>query len=114
MCGPPFTFFLPRMRELKTPFLGEERYRKLLAAAESYLKEERDLRGFDPVKGWIHATAHTADLLAALVGIRCLQSRTRQLCWGDLVEARRSGRGFCVGEQDRLANVLRDGGAGGF
>src|SRR5882757_5051674 len=54
-------------RELKTPFLGEERYRKLLAAAESYLKEERDLRGFDPVKGWIHATAHTADLLAALV-----------------------------------------------
>jgi len=37
-------------RELKTPFLGEERYRKLLEAALNYLRDEKDLRGFDAEK----------------------------------------------------------------
>jgi hypothetical protein len=55
-------------RDLKAPFLTEERYRTLLADALAYLKGERDLRGFDPAIGWIHATAHTADLLTALAG----------------------------------------------
>jgi hypothetical protein len=94
-------------RELKAPFLGEERYRKLLEAAESYLKEERDLRGFDPVKGWIHATAHTADLLAALARHpsfteqdqgAVLRALWRKLATADVV--------FAYGEQDRLANVI--------
>jgi hypothetical protein len=94
-------------KELKSPFLGEERYRKLLAAAESYLKEERDLRGFDPVKGWIHATAHTADLLAGLVQHRLFTKQDQAAVLGaiwwklegaDLV--------FAYGEQDRLANAL--------
>ena len=52
-------------RELKSQFLGEERYHKLLAAALEYLKDEKDLRGFDEKKGWIHAMAHAADLIAA-------------------------------------------------
>ena len=55
-------------RDLKTPFLTEERYQTLLEEALAYLKDERDLRGFDPAIGWIHATAHTADLLTALAG----------------------------------------------
>src|SRR5262249_42087264 len=53
-------------RELKTPFLGEPGYRRLLDSALRYLDNEKDLRGFDAGKGWIHSTAHTADLLAAL------------------------------------------------
>src|SRR5215472_2578538 len=53
-------------RDLKEPFLGESRYRTLLDSALTYLGGERVLRGFDAKKGWIHATAHTADLLAAL------------------------------------------------
>ncbi|MCK7495333.1 MAG: DUF2785 domain-containing protein [Comamonadaceae bacterium] len=34
--------------------------------ALAYLRDERDLRGIDPSVGWIHATAHTADLLKFL------------------------------------------------
>jgi hypothetical protein len=94
-------------RELKKPFLGESRYRELLQAAESYLKEERDLRGIDPVKGWIHATAHTADLLAALAQHPLFtkqdQAAVLRAIWWKL-----SGADvvFAYGEQDRLANVL--------
>ena len=34
--------------------------------ALAYLRDERDLRGLEPRVGWIHATAHTADLLKFL------------------------------------------------
>jgi hypothetical protein len=53
-------------RDLQQPFLSPAQYRDLLASALAYLRDERDTRGFDPTKGWIHSTAHTADLLAAL------------------------------------------------
>src|SRR5882724_136948 len=61
-------------RDLKSPFLGETGYRKLLDDSLIYLRQERDLRGFDPVKGWIHSTAHTADLLASLAASPLFQS----------------------------------------
>jgi hypothetical protein len=48
------------------PVLDGRGYRELLDAALAYLRDERDLRGFDPRAGWIHATAHTADLLRFL------------------------------------------------
>src|SRR5258708_8404239 len=38
-------------RDLKMPFLGEERYRALLANALAYLRDERDLRGVSPTLG---------------------------------------------------------------
>jgi hypothetical protein len=94
-------------RELKTPFLGEPRYRKLLESAISYLVDEKDLRGFDVTNGWIHATAHTADLLAALAGntfftkqeqVTVLNAIGTRLGTADSV--------FTYGEQDRLANVI--------
>ncbi len=48
------------------PALDDRGYRGLLEAAFAYLHDERDLRGFEPRVGWIHATAHTADLLKFL------------------------------------------------
>ena len=94
-------------RELKAPFLGDARYRVLLEAAETYLKDERDLRGFDAKKGWIHATAHTADLLAALARHPSFtkqdQGRVLTAIGQRLATA---GTIFGFGEQDRLANVL--------
>lgn len=94
-------------RELKTPFLGEERYRKLLEAALNYLRDEKDLRGFDAEKGWIHATAHTADLLAALARHSSFtkqdQGAALRAIWWKLEGA---DVVFAFGEQDRLANVL--------
>jgi hypothetical protein len=94
-------------RERKTPFLGEARYRALLASALEYLRDEKDLRGFDPVKSWIHATAHAADLLAALAAhplfrkqdqAAVLHAITQRLATANEV--------FLYGEQDRLANVV--------
>ena len=76
-------------------------------AVLSTLKDERDLRGFDAVKGWIHATAHTADLLAALVRhpsfaqqdqAAVLRAIWRRLATADVV--------FAFSEQDRLANAI--------
>jgi len=91
-------------RDLKMPFLGEERYRTFLANALAYLRDERDLRGFDPTLGWIHATAHTADLLAALAGNPLLRNvdQARLL---DAISRRLSSAHeiFTYGEQDRLS-----------
>jgi hypothetical protein len=52
--------------ELQDPVLDDSGYRRLLDEALAYLAAERDLRGIDPRVGWIHATAHTADLLKFL------------------------------------------------
>ena len=93
-------------RDLKMPFLGEERYRTFLANALAYLRDERDLRGFDPTLGWIHATAHTADLLAALAANPFLKNEDQ----GRLLDAiaRRLSSAheiFTYGEQDRLSEL---------
>jgi hypothetical protein len=53
-------------RESTDPALGDAGYRRLLDDALAYLRDERDLRGLEPRVGWIHATAHTADLLKFL------------------------------------------------
>jgi uncharacterized protein DUF2785 len=94
-------------RELKSQFLGEARYRTLLDAALQYLNEEKDVRGFDSKKGWIHATAHTADVLAVLVRhpsfAQADQARVLDAVGKRLATA---GTIFSYGEQDRLANAL--------
>ena len=94
-------------RELKWQFLGEERYRKLLDAALQYLSEEKDVRGFEGKKGWIHATAHTADLLAALARHPYFTEQDQAPVL-DTVAKRLATAGiiFSFGEQERLANVL--------
>ena len=94
-------------RDLRAPFLGRERYRTLLERTLEYLRDERDLRGFDATKGWVHATAHTADLLAELANnpefakedqSDVLRAVTQRLATADEV--------FTYGEQDRLANAV--------
>jgi hypothetical protein len=52
--------------ESTDPALDEAGYRRLLDDALAYLRDERDLRGLEARVGWIHATAHTADLLKFL------------------------------------------------
>lgn len=91
-------------REVKSPFLGERRYHDLLAAAIEYLQAERDLRGYDAVLHWIHATAHTADLLGALANSPLLTreeaSSILRAIAGRLASAPQV---YTQGEQDRLA-----------
>jgi len=50
----------------RQPFLEADEVRQLAGEAAAYLKAELDLRGYVPGKGWAHAIAHTADLLAVL------------------------------------------------
>jgi uncharacterized protein DUF2785 len=93
-------------RDLKDPFLGEGRFRALLNAAVTYLSDERDLRGFDAKKGWIHATAHTADLLAALAENKLFTKQDQERVLNAIQKRLETANEiFSYGEQDRLANV---------
>jgi hypothetical protein len=94
-------------RDLKTPFLGPERYHALLNAALAYLASERDLRGYDERKGWVHATAHTADLLAVLARHPALKpAEQNQVLAGIARRLFTAPEVFTQGEQDRLAQAV--------
>ena len=94
-------------RELKTPFLGDERYRELLDAALRYLAAESDLRGFDADEGWVHATAHTADLLAVLARHQLFTPADQKRMLVGVAERLSSApEVYTQGEQDRLAQAV--------
>lgn len=94
-------------RDVKASFLGEQRYRTLLSSALNYLSAERDLRGFDPTKGWIHATAHTGDLLAFLAANPLFKADDQRGVLQAIAERLASARQiFSYGEQDRLASAI--------
>lgn len=94
-------------RDLLQPFLSPTQYRALLAAALNYLRDERDNRGFEPVKGWIHSAAHTADLLAALASDPRFTPADQQALFAAVENRLRSTTGiYSYGEQDRLAVAL--------
>ncbi len=94
-------------RDSKTPFLGETRYHQLLADAITYLESERDLRGYDATLGWIHANAHTADLLQALAASPLL-CKDEQHSILSAIAARLSSapQVYIQGEQDRMAAAV--------
>ncbi len=94
--------------ELREPALDDAGYRALLDAALGYLRDERDLRGFEPGTSWIHATAHTADLLKFLARDRRLstadQARVLEAVW-----AKATAPGapvFTHAENERLAAAV--------
>ncbi len=94
-------------RDLERPFLSEADLHELVTTALAFLSNEKDLRGFDAKLGWMHATAHTADLLRRL-------SREPALCEADQeaivvgLEAKLGAVDFVFthGENRRLAQVL--------
>jgi hypothetical protein len=53
-------------QDLRKPFLSTAAFKETLETALRCYAEEKDLRGYVPVKGWAHATAHVADLLKFL------------------------------------------------
>jgi len=88
----------------KSPFLGTDRYHALLADALNYLNQERDLRGYDGKVGWIHATAHTADLLEALAENPALAGPEQQQILNAISQRLATANViYTHGEQDRLA-----------
>ncbi len=94
-------------RDDAAPFLTEAEYRDLLDRALAYLGAERDVRGYDEEKGWIHSAAHTADLLKFLGRNRYLRpaDQVRVL---DAVSSklRAAPVVFAHGEDERLARAI--------
>lgn len=94
-------------REAKAPFMGAERYHALLAEAITYLQDERDLRGYDRDLHWIHATAHTADLLGALADNPQLSKpEASEILHAIRTRLSTAKEVFTQGEQDRLAAAI--------
>ena len=94
-------------REAKAPFLGETRYHHLLADALTYLESERDLRGYDPKLGWIHANAHTADLLQALARSSLLtKDEESRILSAIAARISSASQVYTQGEQDRMAAAV--------
>lgn len=54
-------------------YLDRSQFEHLLSSSLTYLREERDVRGFDARVGWMHSVAHTADLIKFLARSRHLQ-----------------------------------------
>jgi hypothetical protein len=92
---------------VKRPLLDDAQRASLLDAAVRALAEERDLRGHDPSLGWIHATAHVADLLKFLVKSPDLKLAQQRLVATAVTQRLARGPAFAWGEDERLAQVLR-------
>ena len=94
-------------REAKAPFLGEENYHLLVTDAITYLQSERDLRGYDGHLGWIHANAHTADLLQALARSPMLTKGEESSILAALfIRLSTAAQVYTQGEQDRMAGAV--------
>ena len=93
--------------DLKRPWLTQEAFDDFLAASTAYLGAEKDVRGFVPGSGWVHATAHTADVLKFLARNPKLtptgQARVVEAIASRL---RTAGVVFVWGEDERLALAL--------
>lgn len=94
-------------RDNAAPFLEEAQFRSILEGALAYADAEKDLRGYDPEKGWMHSAAHTADLLKFL-------GRSRYLTIADQAailnaagrKMRTASLVFTFGEDERMARAL--------
>jgi len=94
-------------REARLPFMGAERYHALVGESIAYLQDERDLRGYDATLHWIHATAHTADLLGALADSSLLRADEGAAMLAAIASQLNSTSGvYTQGEQDRLAAAV--------
>ncbi|MCL4812931.1 MAG: DUF2785 domain-containing protein [Vicinamibacteraceae bacterium] len=93
--------------DLGEPFLEPAELQVFFDRMLDYFARERDLRGFDAERGWMHTVAHTADVLKYLVhnprlgaggDVRLLAAVREKIEGHDAV--------FTWGENDRIARAL--------
>jgi hypothetical protein len=88
-------------------WLEPAEFNALLTAALTYLRDEVDVRGFDPAKGWMHSAAHTADLLKFLARSRHLQPGQQAVVLDAVLDKMsRTEEVFTHGEDERLARAV--------
>jgi Protein of unknown function (DUF2785) len=93
-------------RDNEAPFLSAEEYATLLDDGLAYLRDERDTRGFDAAKGWMHSAAHTSDLLKFLArNPRLPVAGQSRLLSAMLAKNRESPAPFTQGEDERMARI---------
>lgn len=89
------------------PMLEEAQYRRILRAGLEYLAREKDLRGYDARLGWIHATAHTADLLKFAARSRFFTRQDQATVLEAIRTRLQTASGvFVRGEDERLARAV--------
>jgi hypothetical protein len=94
-------------RDNADPFLSAEDYNTLLESGLAYFRNERDVRGFDALKGWIHTAAHTADLLKFLARNTKLRPADQARILTALTAKNRDAAApFAQGEDERMARVI--------
>jgi hypothetical protein len=94
--------------DLSAPFLEPAEAQAFFDRMLDYFQRERDLRGFDPVHGWMHTVAHTSDALKFL-------ARNPKLAAGSDARLLAAVRAkidsheavFTWGENDRMALALQ-------
>jgi hypothetical protein len=94
-------------RENETPFLTAAEFHELLAVALAYLRDEQDLRGYDPERGWMHSAAHTSDLLKFLARNPRLEPSGQGTVLAALLAKNTAAAApFAQGEDERMARVV--------
>ena len=94
-------------RDNEDPFLTADEHAGLLRSALDYFRDERDLRGFDADKGWIHGAAHTSDLLRFLARSTKLPAAGQgQILSALAAKNRDAAVAFVQGEDERMARVV--------
>lgn len=94
-------------RDNVAPFLSQAEYDAFLDATLGYLAAERDTRGYDGEKGWIHAAAHTADVMKFLArSPKLTADGQKRLLAAIDAKAGSFGQTFQWAEDERLALVL--------
>ncbi len=93
--------------ETKSRKLDDATLNELVEAACVELETEKDLRGHDAKVGWVHATAHTADLLKFLARDERLTAAQQARMWKAWTTRLDVPAALSWGEDERLAAVVR-------
>jgi hypothetical protein len=94
--------------DLQSPFLEIAELQAFVDRMFDYFQRERDLRGFDPVHGWMHTVAHTSDALKFLARNPKLGAgidRRMQAAMRAKIQSHDAV--FIWGENDRMAQALQ-------
>jgi hypothetical protein len=93
-------------RDNADSLLDEAAFRELLDAALQYLSAEKDVRGYDEAKGWMHSAAHTADLIKFLARSRHIRPADQARMLEAVAAKMTTSPVFVYGEDERYARAL--------
>lgn len=87
------------------PFLEQEEFDIMLDAVLRYFEAEHDLRGYDEKLGWVHAVAHSADLLKFFIRNKRTEDENHEFILQSIANKLMDSTGviFVHDEDERLA-----------